>query len=225
MKKINLLIISGISAMILFVVLTFVQGKIINNENHQVAYVADADILKDTELNENKIKEVNVPSFLINNTTAIVDYEDIKGKYAKYPINKGQIIFKQDIASKEELKIINSTEGLEKISVKIKSSENGVSYQVKPQDRIHLYFTGKHSAIKDAFMKYGIEFSNSENNNSLHTSKIIHDIEVLGIYDELGRSYNNANFSKLDTIVIAVEPMIAELINNLRSQGTFDITR
>lgn len=225
MKKINLLIISSISAMILFIILTFIQGKIINNENQQVAYVANVDILKDTEIDENKIKEVNIPSFLINNTTAVDNYEDIKGKYAKYPINKGQIIFKQDVATKEELKIINSAEGLEKISVKIKSSENGVSYQVKPQDRIHLYFTGKYSVIKEAFMKYGIEFSNSENNNSLHTSKIIQDIEVLGIYDELGRSYNSANFSKLDTIVIAVEPKIAELINNLRSQGIFDITR
>jgi hypothetical protein len=58
----------------------------------------------------------------------------------------------------------------------------------------------------------------------LQTAKIIENIESLGIYDEMGRSYENSNFSKLDTIVIAVQPKVAEMINNLRTQGTFDIT-
>jgi len=58
----------------------------------------------------------------------------------------------------------------------------------------------------------------------LQTAKILENTEILGIYDENGRGYENADFSKPDTIVIAVEPIIAEMVNNLRNQGTFDIT-
>ena len=39
------------------------------------------------------------------------------------------------------------------------------------------------------------------------------------------RGYENSSFSKLDTIVIAVDNKTAQALNNLRTQGTFDITR
>lgn len=225
MKKVNLLIISGISAVILFLVLTLVQNKLIEHEDVQLVYVANTDVFRDTEITNKDYREVFVPASLVLNTDAITNIEDIQGKYVKEPINKGQIIFKQDVASKEELKIIQAGEGLEKIAVRIKAAENAISYQIKPKDRIHLYFTGKSNVTKDAFFKYGIKFDDSKNDNSLQTSKVLDNIELLGIYDELGRSYDEANFTKLDTIVIAVEPIMAEMLNNLRNQGTFDITR
>ena len=224
MKKINVLLISGVSSIILFLVLTFIQSKIIDNEKIVVAYIANADVARDSEIDKGMLKEINVPNFLIENTSAILNIEEFDGKYAKEAINKGQIIFSQDIATKEELKIIKAETGLEKIAVKIKSSENALAYQVKPKDRIHLYFTGKGSTVKEAFITNGIEFSNSENDNVLLTAKILENIEILGIFDEFGRGYENDSFNKLDTIVIAVEPDVAKMINNLRNQGTFDIT-
>ncbi len=224
MKKINLLIISGISATVLFLILTLVQSRIINHESMQAVYISNADVLRDSEISKNDYKTVYVPQSLVINTGAVTDIKDLEGKYAKEPINAGQIIFKQDIASKEQLKIIEARAGLEKIAIKIKAAENAVSYQIKPKDRIHLYFTGKSNIIATAFSKYGIKFDNNRDDNSLQTAKILDSIEILGIYDELGRNYDNANFTKLDTIVIAVEPIIAEMLNNLRTQGTFDIT-
>ena len=224
MKRINILYISVISAVVLFFILTFLQSKIINSENLQVAYVSNNDILRDLEVRPEDIKEVLVPASLVMNTDAVMSSGEIVGKYAKSSINKGQIIFKQDVASKEELRIINGGDGLEKIAVKIKAAENAIAYQVKPEDRIHLYFTGKSNVINDAFLRYGINFDEVKNDNSLQTAKIIEDIEILGIYDEFGRSYEDSNFDKLDTIVIAVEPSVSEMLNNLRSQGTFDIT-
>jgi len=207
-----------------FLVLTLIQSKIIRHEDMQLVYVSKEDILRDTEITKNNIKEVFVPASLAINTDAVVNIEEFAGKYAKEPINKGQIIFTDDIASREELKIIEGGEGLEKIAVRIKSAENAIAYQVKPKDRVHLYFTGKTAVVKQAFSRYGINFDSEKNDNSLQTSKIMDDIEILGIYDEFGRNYDNADFSKPDTVVIAVEPIFAEMINNLRNQGTFDIT-
>lgn len=224
MKKINLLIISGISSVILFFALSFIQNKIINKEEMGAVYVSNVDVQRDMAINKNDIKQMYVPIHLIKDTDAIINIKDFDGKYAKEAINKGQIIFKQDIASKEELKIIEYKEGLEKIAVKIKNAENAIAYQIKPKDRIHLYFTGKSNVVEEVFLKNGTEFKESKNDNLLRTAKIIQDIEILGMYDEMGRSFSNDNFTKLDTIVIAVEPSLAEMINNLRTQGTFDIT-
>lgn len=225
MKKINILILSVAISIFLFILLTILQGKIVNKEATVCVYVSNTDIKEDTVIKETDYNEIKVPVSLVINTDAITDNKEIKDKYAKESINKGQIIFNQDLAKKEELKVIECIDGLERIAVKVKSSENGVAYQIKPKDRIHLYFTGKTGVIKGAFNKYGIYINEGATDNSLQTQKIISDIEILGIYDEIGRNYGNSEFSGVDTIVIAVEPDKAEMINNLRSQGTFDITR
>lgn len=225
MKKINILVISGCFAIILFVVLTVLQNKMVKKEVTIPVYMANVDIAPDKKINKSDYKEVIVPVSLTIEGNIVLNEKDLEDKYAKSIINKGQIIFKQDIASKEELKIIEAVDGLERIALKIKSSENAVAYQIKPKDRIHLYFTGKSSVVKKIFSKYGIDYDNNVEDSLLQTEKIVEDIEILGIYDETGRQYENSNFSKLDTIVIAVDSKTAQLLNNLRTQGTFDITR
>lgn len=225
MKKINLLIISGGSSIILFALLTVLQGKLINREDKITAYVSNVDVLRDSEIKEEMYKEIKIPVSLAFDSKIITSSKELNGKYAKESLNKGQIIFKQDIGDKDELKIIEAEAGLERIAVKIKAAENAVAYQVKPKDRVHLYFTGKSNIIKNVFSKYGMDFYKDAEDNSLQSKKIIPDVEILGIYDELGREYENSEFSKLDTIVIAVDAKKAEMINNLRNQGTFDITR
>lgn len=225
MKKVNILIISSISAVILFILLTIVQGKIIKKEATIVAYISNIDLLRDSKLEKSHYKEVKIPISLALEGNVITEVKELEGKYVKETINKGQIIFKQDVATKDELKIIEADNKLERIAIKIKESQNSVAYQIKPKDRIHLYFTGKSSVIKNAFLKYGIDFDSNVSDNILQSKKIISDIEILGIYDEAGRSYENSEYSRLDTIVIAVEAKTAEMINSLRTQGTFDITR
>ena len=59
----------------------------------------------------------------------------------------------------------------------------------------------------------------------MYTICLLRDTEVIGIYDESGRSVENGNFAGLDTIVIATDSNMARLINNLRNQGTFDLTK
>lgn len=225
MKRINILVISGVSAVILFVILTVLQAKLTSKEATVTAYVSNTNIIQDSKLQEYDYKKVEIPLSLALDCEIITDSKDLDGKYAKEHINKGQLIFKQDVAGKEELKILDAEVGKERIAVKIKSAENAVSYQVKPKDRIHLYFTGKSNVIKNTFSKYGIEFDIEAQDNSLQSKKIISDIEILGIYDEVGRDYYSSEFSGVDTIVIAVDSKNAEMINCLRAQGTFDITR
>lgn len=220
-----MLIVSGAIAIILFVILTLIQNSLLDKEETMVAYVSNIDVQRDILINKNMYNKVSIPISLGINANIVTSEDELIEKYAKEQINKGQIIFKQDIAEKEELKIIEASEGLERIAVKVKAAENAIAYQIKPKDIVNLYFTGKGMNIQKAFSKYGINFDSNLEENSLQTQKVISDIEVLGIYDENGRNYGNSEFSKLDTIVIAVTPEKAEMINNLRTQGTFDITR
>lgn len=224
MSKRKLTLISIIVAGILFILLTLIQNRLINSEPKAKVIIANVDIKYDTKLDRELFSEVLVPISVTLNTNSITSLEEIDGKFAKENINKGQIVFFQDIGSKEELKILEAPIGLEKIALKIKSAENAVAYQLKPKDRIHLYFNGRYGAIKESISEFGLENVN-KSDNAMYTTCLLRDIEIIGIYDETGRSIESEKFSGLDTIVIATDSNMAKLINNLRGQGYFDLTK
>ena len=224
MRRKSITIISIIVAIILFVILTLIQNKIVNSEPKAVVIVANTDVQHDTELKREMFNEVFVPVSLTLNSNIVTSLDDIEGKFARETINKGQIVFFQDIGTAEELKLLDAPAGFEKISIEIKSAENAVAYQVKTKDRIQLYFSGRYGAIKETIDEFGMEKLN-KSDNAMYTTCLLRDVEIIGIYDEDGRSIENDKFSGIDTIVIATDSNMARLINNLRGQGTFDLTK
>lgn len=224
MKRPDITIISILVAISLFIVLTFIQNSIINSEPTIEVLIANTDVKPDTELRPEWFDVTDVPLYLTLNNNTLNKIEDINGKYAKEMINKGQILFRQDIGSKEELKIITSPKGTEKIAIELKSSQNAIAYQIKPKDRIHLYFSGRYGVVKESISQFNLE-NILKSDNSMYTTCLLNDTEILGIYDETGRSIEDEKFSGINTIVIAVESEKAKMINNLRNQGTFDLTK
>lgn len=218
MKRISIIGISLTISIILFFTLIWIEKRIINYEPKVQALIALEDIEENKLLKESMFKTFNVPLSLSLNADMNVDLEKIKEKFSRDKIYKGQILLKADIGDKEELRIIESSEGREKIAVKIKNPENGISYQIKPKDKVNLYFTGKYSSIKDFIG------DKSFSDNTIYTFKILENYEVLGTFDEKGASINLSEFSKIDTVIFGVTPDKAKLINNLRNQGVFDIT-
>jgi len=157
------------------------------------------------------------------NRKVALDATEFVGKYAQNPIYKGQILFSQEIAEEKKLYQDGMSEGEEKVAVKLKAPENSISYQVKPEMRIHLYFTARYGAVADVLRMYGMQ-NDTFRENSLYTVRLLENEEVLGVFDENGESIFSDSFSKPDTIVLGVDANMAQLINNLRSQGAFDIT-
>lgn len=224
MIKRNITIISIVVAIIVFIVLTFVQNKIINNEPKLIALVASDDIEKDAKLDKEMFHEVSIPLELTINTNYIDSINKIEGMFAKEKINKGQIIFFEDIGTAEELKLLEAPSGLERISIELKSANNAVAYQIKPKDNVNIYFSGRYGAIKESLQDFNLG-SLDKSDNSMHTICLLRNTEIIGIYDETGRSINDSKFSGIDTIVIATDSNMSKLINNLKSQGTFDLTK
>ena len=91
MKRINVLVISGCIAVILFVTLTVLQNKIVKKEIVVPVYMANVDIMPDTKINKNDYKEVIVPVSLTIEGNLVLNEKDLEDKYAKSIINKGQI--------------------------------------------------------------------------------------------------------------------------------------
>ena len=61
MKRINITVLSIVIAIVLFIILTIVQNKLINREPVAVVLVSNVDVKPDTELNTEWFNEVTVP--------------------------------------------------------------------------------------------------------------------------------------------------------------------
>jgi len=221
-RKIMIMGISFGLTIIIFLGLVIFEKRLVNYSPKKTNLIALEDIQIGEKLSKDMFIEQDIDISLVTN--GVGSFGEIDGLYAKENIYKGQILSKREIDTKENLKIIEVPEGLEKIAVKIKSAENGVGYQLKKGDRVNLYFTGRYSVIKDSII--GLETSPVviSDENSMCTVKLLDKSEMLGIFDESGRNIIESDFGKVDSIVFAVDNAKAKVINNLRSQGTFDIT-
>jgi len=222
-KNTKILAISFALACILFLVLTVIQNRLTQQEVKTAVFVAKADVSIDSELTEDMFEVVEVPVGLTLNRLVVAKKEDFIGKFARTPIYQGQILFLPEVAEKQKLFQEDIISGEEKVAIKLKGPENCISYQVKPGMRVQLYFTAQYGDIADVLQLYGLQ-NDMFQENSLYTLRLLADEEVLGVFDEDGESIFSEKFSIPDTIVLSVDMNMAQLINNLRSQGSFDIT-
>lgn len=221
-RKIIIMAVSFGLTVILFLGLVIFERRLVNYTPQKINLIALEDIKIGQKLNKDMFIEQEVDISLVTN--GVATFGEIDGLYAKDNIYKGEIVSKREIDTKENLKIIEIPEGLEKIAIKVKSAENGVAYQLKQGDKVNLYFTGRYAIIKDSVVGLEISPANITDENSMCTVKLLDKSEVLGIFDESGRNIIESDFGKVDSIVFAVDNAKAKVINNLRSQGTFDIT-
>lgn len=216
-EKASLIIISAILALIVFVILTLVQNSLINYEEEIKVLIAIKDIEKETKLNNSYFKEVFIPVSLAKELGVLTSLDN--ELYNRTNIYKGQFVSNSLVATKEELKIIEVEENKEKISLELTDEASMLSYQIKKGDKVNLYFTGKPDVVDNIASK----FSNVLSSN-LTTIKILENEEILGIYDKDGVSSESENFTVPTSIVFGVTKENAEVINNLRNQGDFNIT-
>lgn len=224
LKKASMLSISVLLTIIVFIATTAVQRFFVKFEPVVKVLVAAQEIQANRPIDRFMFKTAEVPINLVMNMKVVKNFEDIKEHYAVEPIHAGEILLDQAIALKNEVKIIEAEKGKEKVSVKLKAPEHAVSYQIRTGDKVNLYFTGKYGIIK----KLDNQTATAEvsyNNNYDYTVRLLENIRILGVFDENGNALNNTTRDvKVDTVIFEVSPDMARTINNLRGQGTFDIT-
>lgn len=221
-KKVSLLIITIILTLIVFGISTYMQKKLVNYIPTIKCMIVTKDIEANEKIDEDDIEIVDMPVAIITKVRTVQDISEVKELYLKDKIYKGQIVLYSQFDTKENLMIYKADEGKEKISIKIKNAENGVSYTLRENSIVNVYATLRSeyaSNIGDENIKQiGVE------NDSYSVIKVLENIKILGTFDVNGEPINSSQEKNIDTILLAVTPEEAKNINLIRDIATFNIT-
>lgn len=223
-RKISILTISIVLTIILFSISTYLQKKIVKYEPTIKCYVANEDIEENEKISDAKIRLVEVPIPLVLNMQIVQSKEDLENLYANSKIFSGQILIKNQFDTKENLSIFEGEEGKEKISLKIKSAENGVSYRLREKSKINVYAVLRSEYANNIFANSSRQYIGTENDGYC-SIKILENVSVIGIFDNYGvQIQNNSEEDMPDTIMISVTSEEAQDINLIRNVATFNFT-
>ena len=223
-RKLSLIILSFILAIIVFILSINMQKKLINYVPTVDCLVATKDIPSYSKISENDFKVMQVPIELVASIRPLKSYDEIKGLYLKSDIYKGQLALYNQFDTGDNLMIFNGQEGKEKISIKVKNSENGVSFVLKKGSLINVYATINNEYANSSVFDGYEKFSAVSSEYGFSTIKILDGVKVLGLFDENGEEVNHMPERNIDTILVAVEKEEAYRINLIRDITTFNIT-
>ena len=221
--KVNMLISTIILTIIVFCISTYLQKKIIKYEVTVSCLVLNSDINENELVDKSKFKVAQIPISLVANQRIVQEFSEIEGLYAKDNIKTGQIVVRSQFDTNDNLSIFEAEEGKEKISIKIKSAENGMSFQIKEGAMVNVYATIRTDFAKDFLLdKERMIIGNEEDGYTI--IKIINNVKVLGTFTVDGVECENSEGDNIDSILISVTPEEAKEINLIREIATFNIT-
>ena len=223
-KKVSLLIVSVILAIVAFTVTTYLQKKAINYVPTIKCFVANKDIDEYSLVSFDDFKAVDMPIEIVSNIRTIKDISEAEGLYLKSKMYKGQILLYEQVDSQDNLKIFNSEEGKEKIAIKVKSSENGASYILKHGSLVNVYATLNNDYVLNGVFKDFEKQMIGDEYSGYSIIKILSQVKVLSTFDENGEEVEDLSERNIDTILVSVTPEEAQLINLIRDVASFNIT-
>lgn len=224
MKNKILILIGTITlATILFVASTIAQRKLIKYEPKiKCLFLAD-DISANELAKEEKFVLKDIDISLVANTKIVQDFSKIENLYARDNMCKGQLVIEKQFDTKENLKIYEIEEGKEKVSLKIKSSENGVSYSIRENSKVNIYVTLRNDMAEN-FLNEKERLVIGQKDDGYTIIKLIDNVSILETYDIDGNRIKESDTKVIDTIMIAVTESEAKEINLLKDIGVFNVT-
>lgn len=221
--KINTLIITVILTVIVFGISTYMQKKLINYEATISCLILSEDIYENELVRKESFKLASIPISVVATQKIVTDFSEIENLYAKDNIKKCQIAVRSQFDTKENLSIYEAEEGKEKISIKIKSAENGVSYKIKENSYINVYATLRNEFANDfATQKNRLSVGTEEDGYTV--IEILEKVKVLGTFNIDGIEIQNTDDENIDSILISVTSEEAKEINLIREIATFNVT-
>ena len=224
MKNKILILIGTITlATILFVASTIAQRKLIKYEPKIKCLFLVDDISANELAKEEKFVLKDIDISLVANTKIVQDFSKIENLYARDNMCKGQLVIEKQFDTKENLKIYEIEEGKEKVSLKIKSSENGVSYSIRENSKVNIYVTLRNDMAEN-FLKEKERLVIGQKDDGYTIIKLIDNVSILETYDIDGNRIKESDTKVIDTIMIAVTESEAKEINLLKDIGVFNVT-
>lgn len=223
-KKVSILIVSIVLAIIVFIISINAQKKLVNYIPTLQCMVATRDISQYSQISEEDIKYVDIPIEIVASSKIVQTYDELKELYLKDNLYKGQIILANQLDTGENLMIFNSEDGKEKIAIKVKDAENGASFILKKGSLVNVYAT-----INDEYANHGIlegkeKISVGEDDRGYSTFKLLSNSKVLGTFNENGEEVESSSEKSIDTVLLNVSSGDALIINLVRDIASFNIT-
>lgn len=222
-KKVSLLIISIVLTTIVFGISTYMQKKLVNYVPTMKCIILNKDIEAYEQITEDDIEYVDMPISIISSTRIVQNTEDIKELYLKDKIYNGQLLLRNQLDTKENLMIYQADVGKEKISIKIKSAENGVSFTIRENSIVNVYATLRKD-YATGILKDLSNISIGEEDNGYVVIKILDSVKILGTFNSEGVPIEEDFEKNIDTILVAVTSEEASKINLIRELASFNIT-
>ncbi len=210
-------------SIILFTISTYAQKKIVNYEPKIECLFLKEDIKANEKVEKEMFVVKEIPVSLVVNTKILMNYSEIENLYSKDNIYKGQIALAKQFDTKENLSIYESEEGKERVSIKIKSAENGVSYSIKNNSLVNVYVTLRMDLAKD-FLKDKERLTIFSEDDGYTIIKLLENVNIIETFDVDGNKTEETNSNIIDTIIVGVTSEEAKQINLLREIGTFNIS-
>lgn len=223
-NKVNILLISILLTIVVYSISIYMQKKIVQYVPTVKCLIVTEDIEAYSQIDTSQVKKVEMPMSIVASTKAIKEIDDISNLYLKEKIYKGQILIANQFDTKENLSMYLAEMGKEKIAIKIKSSENGVAYNIRENSKVNVYATLRNeyaNKVLDNLEKYSV--GSEDDGYSIVT--LLENVKVLGVFNSDGQPIENVFEDEIpDTILIAVSPEQARQINLIRELATFNIT-
>lgn len=222
-KKINILVITFVLTIIIFMISMNMQKALIDYEPQINCLILNQDITANQKISKEMFVQKAIPLSIVNTSSVVTNYEQVDGLYARDNILKSQIAMKDQFDTKENLSIYEVENGKEKISIRIASPENGLSYAIKQNSKISLYATfrsdyAKNFSLEKERLTIGDEY------DGYTVIKLIDSVKVLGVFNIDGIEVDNNEDGNIDSIMIAVTSEDAKEINLIREIATFSVT-
>ena len=222
-NKMYILIAAIALAIVVFGISTYMQKKLIHYEASVACLILNNDIDENKLVSKDDFRTVNVPISIVATQKIVTSFDEIEGLYATDNIKASQIAIKTQFDTRENLSIYEAEEGKEKISIKIKSAENGMSFQIKENSLVNVYATMRNEyangfLLNKERMQVGDEF------DGYTVIKLLENIKVLGVFTVEGAQAESIEGENIDSILISVTPEEAKQVNLIRELATFNIT-
>lgn len=222
-RKVSLLMITILLTVIVFGISTYLQKQLVDYVPTVTCMVMKQAKEAGEMVTEKDIQWVEMPISIISSVRPVQAMEEIQELYLKDKIYRGQILLTEQFDTKENLRIYQAEEGKEKIAIKVKEGENGVSYTIHENSIIQVYATLRREYVSDIFAGKSIQTIGSEE-NGYAIIPVLQQVKVLGVFQSDGEPIEDGMSRDFDTILVAVTPEEATQINLIREVATFHIT-
>lgn len=219
-KKYVLIIL--VASILVYFFFSYIYNNLVIKNNMEIGFILKEDLNRGQDINENNLIKVDIKKGTLNNLAKI---DDVSDKVLNCDLKRGQVLLKDYCINKDEY-IFSNTEN-EIICLKIESSEDFVSYQVKKDSIVNVYYTGKFDMANKIINEMNLSNIKSNENSGYISVKLLENIKVIDVFDNYGNSikmYEDRNNLEINTIMIEVKKEMINKINNLKNYGKFSLS-